>query len=28
MNAAVEKFDELVAKEIGADVAPEIDDEP
>jgi hypothetical protein len=28
MNAAVEKFDELVAKEIGADAAPEIDDEP
>lgn len=28
MNAAVEAFDSLVAKEIGADSAPEIDDEP
>lgn len=28
MTAAVEKFDELVAKEIGAETAPEIDDEP
>lgn len=28
MNTAVEAFDSLVAKEIGADAAPEIDDEP
>lgn len=28
MNVAVDAFDALVAKEIGADTAPEIDDEP
>jgi len=28
MTEAVKKFDDLVAKEIGAETAPEIDDEP
>lgn len=28
MKEAVDKFDELVGKEIGAEVAPEIEDEP